>query len=153
MAETLPKHYIIAGLFFSLLILGVFYSLNLVKNGSIGDGSDSNPTFMADGQLGELNRTFNNVDQLTSNITELKKKVVRLRPENTLDIISLPVAFVQTAWATMKVMIGMFDFMDGAFAGLSSILGVPEWIVSMISLFVIVLLVFGVLAVIFGKEV
>lgn len=153
MAETLPRHYIIAGIFFSLLILGVFYSLNLVKNGSIGDGSDANPTFMADGQITELNRTFNNVDHLTTNITELKTKVVGLRPENTLDIISLPVAFVQTAWATMKVMIGMFDFMDTAFAGLSAFLGVPTWIISIISLFVIIILVFGVLAVIFGKEV
>lgn len=152
MGEILPRHYIIAGIIFTLLVLGVFSSINMVEKGSLGDKSDAVSGFIQGDGLTEFNRSFNKIDNLTTDITDLKTKIKELKPENTLEIISLPVAFVQSAWAAMKVVINMFGFMDSAFEGLSGMLGVPSWIPALLILIVIVVLVFGVLTVIFGKE-
>lgn len=152
MAELLPRHYISAMVIFSLLVLGVFYSINLVEKGSLGDGSDKVTGFVQGDRLNEFNRSFNKVDNLTNDVENLKLKITQLKPENIVDVISLPIAFVQSAWAAMQVIIGMFGFMDSAFEGLSAMLGIPSWITSLIILLVIVALVFAILTIIFGKE-
>ena len=152
MAEILPRHYIISGIIFTMMIVGIFSVLNLVDKGGSGDGSDTLSNFVPGNELVEFNRSFNKIDNLTQDVNRLKQSVSDLKPENTLEIISLPVAFVQSAWATMKIVIGMFSFMDSALEGLSALLGVPSWIIDLIVLLVIVVIVFGILAVIFGKD-
>ena len=153
MGEILPRHYIMAGIIFTMLVVGVMSAVTMVETGSMGNsGTDSVPGFIQADQLKEFNRSFNKVDNLTTDITTLKTKISDLKPQNVLEIISLPVAFVQTAWTAMKVVIGMFGFMDGAFSGMSAMLGIPAWIPTLIILAVVVVLVFGILTVIFGKE-
>ena len=152
MGEVLPRHYLIAGVIFTFFVIGIFYTLNMVENGSTGDGSDKVTGFIQSDKLTEFNRTFNRVDNVTTDINTLKTKISVLQPENILDVISLPIAFVSTAWSAMKVVIGMFGFMDASFVGLSSMLGIPVWIPNMIILVVIIVLVFSILAIIFGKD-
>ena len=153
MAEMIPRHFVLGGIIFTMLIVGVFSVISLVNSGSpTGDGSDAVIGFAQSNQLTEFNKSFNKIDNFTTDVNKLKTKFTELKPEGALETITLPIAFITTAWAAISVVGDIFGFMNSSFEGLTAWLGIPSWIPTLIILIVIVVLVFGVLTIIFGKE-
>ncbi len=152
MGMVLPRHFFYGIIIFTMLVSSVVGLLTLVRDGGVGDGSEAVPGLMSSERITEFNRTFNKADNVTSNVEELKTKMQGLNIEKTTDIISLPLALVSTSWSMIKFITNSFGFMTSAFEGLSAYLGVPTWIPTLISLLVVVLFVFSILTIIFGKD-
>lgn len=153
MAESSIKTYLIGTVIFTMLVLFVFGAISLVNNNTqVGDGSSSVTQFVQDDTLTNFNRTFNKADELEPKIQNLSNSVSNLKPDNLFDAITLPAAFISTAWEVMKLVIDMFSFMNSALEGVGAILGLPSWVGLMLVLIVVIFLVMGVLALIFGRE-
>lgn len=151
----LMRHYVIAGLIFTLMVIGVVSTITLIEKGEpSGDGSEKVTNFMDEDAVTKMNRSLNSYDRLSSDINEMKENIKSLNPETTLEAITLPVAFIKSSWSVVKLIIDLFDFMTSAFTGVLGNLGVyvPSWVADIIILIVSTFLVFSIISLIFGKD-
>jgi len=153
--ELTLRHYTIAGLIFVLLVTGATSIITLVEKGDIGDQENTKVTgFMDNDVLTKFNRSLNVYDNLNSDVTSMKENIKLLNPQTPLEVLTLPVAFIQTAWKIIKVVIDGFDFMSGALSGLIGNLGVyvPDWVSKILILITSVFLIYTILSLIMGKD-
>lgn len=153
--ELTLRHYTIAGLIFVLLVTGATSIITLVEKGDIGDQENTKVTgFMDNDVLTKFNRSLNVYDNLNSDVISMKESIKLLNPQTPLEVLTLPVAFIQTAWKIIKVAIDGFDFMSGAISGLIGNLGVyvPDWVSKILILITSVFLIYTILSLIMGKD-
>ncbi len=163
MGLALPRHFFYATIVFTMLISGMVTILSLVISGSSGDG-DSQVDDLLSSQGGGLssvqqleawNRTFNVFDDLTDDITTVKEDIeeVGAKEQTFLEsAITLPVAFIQTSWGVVRFIFKSFGFVDEAFRGLATVLHLPTWIPTLIISLLVVMFIFSVITLMFGKE-
>ena len=152
MALTLPRHFFYAAIVFTMLVTGVVSLLTMVIDGSDGSTSSAVPELMSSDRVTEFNKTFNIGEDLSASIGDLKSKMQGLKPTSKASVITLPIAFIETSWAMIKFIIDSFGFMDSAFDGLSAFLGIPSWVAGFIIAIIVILFVFSILTIIFGKD-
>jgi len=61
-------------------------------------------------------------------------------------------ALIKSSWNTFSLMISSWGFMGDVFGGLTSIFGVPSWIISIIGLLISVTIAFAVYSLIFQRD-
>lgn len=150
---VLPRNFFYAAIIFALMITGIVALIGETEK-DVPGGPEIN--LMDDERITEFNRTFY-PKQLADDIENLSGKMKALQPSQqwgALDVITLPLAFIGTAWDMVKFVIGSFGFMNTAIEGLSTYSGlpIPSWVPIFIILLITVLFIFSILTIIFGKE-
>lgn len=147
MALILPRHFFYATVVFVFFITAIVATLSMVTE----DSPTGVPDLMESDRITEFNRTFYPED-FQSNVGELQDKLEGLEVEQGGGIISVSIAMISSAWTMVKFIITSFGFMDDSLTGMSALLGVPVWVPPLIIMFLIILFVFSILTIIFGKE-
>lgn len=142
MAETSIKTYIFGVIMTMFFIVGGISLFSMLKV--------ENPNIDANDRVGEFNRTFNQLDEVSSNVNSLESTVQNT--EGSFGVFGVLNALILGSWQTLKLIGNSFGFMDGVFAGLSNVFGVPAWIPLIIGLLITTLLVFAIYKMIFQTE-
>jgi hypothetical protein len=152
MAE-IRDHFIGISIFVIVVLCGISI-ITLINSGDPnGDGSDAIPNLVDQSSLNSFNRSVNVANKLNDDIVHLSEAIANLKPKlDLVSIITLPVAFVQTGWATISFIIDSFSLMTTPLSALSGFLGIPEFVVNIVVGMLSLILIFGVLGLIFGKE-
>jgi len=144
MAEILPRHYIIGIILFTLFIVGGI--------AMIGEFRNDDPTFVDNDKYTSFNNTFNVYNNITEEVVDLKVGVENSTSTEfgALGVLS---SLISTSWQTLKLIVKSLDFMDVAFTGMASFLGIPSWVGGLIILLVTTLLVFAIYSAIFQRDI
>lgn len=146
MAEILPRHYIIAIIFFVFVILGGLYCINEM----IAD----KPTFLSSGdadELGKFNQSFNKLADINESISNIQESIQNA--ETDFGIFGVLNSLINSAWNSLKLLYTTLSFMNSAFSALENIFGIPYWIPMLIILVFVVIIAFGIYKMIFKAEV
>lgn len=142
MADANPRTYIYGVIIMMFFIVGGVGILSEFK------AADSN--FDASDKTGEFNRTFNKIDQVTTEVDDLKSNIEDA--DTDFGLFGVLNALISSAWQSLKLLFSSFGFMTAIFNGLESVFGIPAWIPLIIGLFVTVTLVFAIYKMIFQTE-
>lgn len=143
MAEILPRHYIIGIVIFTLFIVGGISMISIFN--------DSDATFADDAKLEQFNESFNVLNNITDEVTDLEDSIVNADTDfGTYGVLN---ALISSAWQTLRLTFNSFRFMNNVFSGLSTFLGVPAWITGLIILIVTVMFAFAIYSAIFQRDI
>ncbi len=155
MSRIIPRDFFYAVVIFVMLVAGITSVLSMVTTES-KDYGGATVNLFADSNRSEIahfNDTFNKQTQIVNKTRKLKDDLSDLQPETTLEAITLPVAFIKTAWDMIDFIISSFGFMDSAIQGLSGFLHLPTWTTILIIALISILFIFSILSMIFGKDI
>jgi hypothetical protein len=142
MADATPRSYVYGIIAFTLVIAG-FMAM-------YADFSAVSPSMLGSPQYGAFNSTFNTYNNVTSSVSILSSGITDADAE--IGIFGVLNGLINTAWNSLKFIFTSFGFMSGVAGGLTTVFGVPLWIVSLLLLFVTVMLVFTIWSAIFQSE-
>lgn len=143
MGEVLIRHYLIGIIVFTLVIVGGVSMIGIFR--------ESNPSFGDTDKYTQFNRTFNKMDDITTQVNNLENTIENEEPE--WGVFGVLNALISSGWNTLKLMFNSLDFMDDAFEGVSSFFGVPAWIPALVSLIVTIIIAFVIYSAIFQRDV
>lgn len=145
MGSVKISDYVIGIIVFTMIIVGGV-SLFSIYGGYNSDMVDD-PRFV------EFNRSFNQYDNVVTEVSNLNASVSATDESSgfwgEFGVINSLIGHV---WATMRLTIGSFGFMNTAFGGLSSVLGIPAQFVVLISLLVIAVIAYAIFTLIFKSD-
>lgn len=158
MANILPRHFFYSIIIFALIITGVYTIISIVMDESMG--ADASNQLMSDEDLKYFNDTLQ-VENLEDDINDIRGGIERLEPSQKwgiLDVVSLPLAFIETAWDSIKLVISSFTMMDDSIEGATAYFDTGEkqntqWVSGFIITLIGAFLVFSILSLIFGKDI
>ena len=142
MVDTKPSDYIVGIIIFTLVIVSGITLLAKVN--------EINPSVIDSDRLGEFNRTFNVLDDITDATESLEESVTESSTE--YGIFGVLNSLINSAWNTLKLLFNSFRFMDSVFAGLSVMFGVPVFVVQLIIALITIVIVFGIFGAIFQTK-
>ena len=140
MANITPRHYIYGVIIMMFFVVGGMGILSEFQ--SADDGFDTLKT-------GEFNRTFNKLSTV-----ENKVGIIESSFESDPDwgLFGALNALIKGAWQTIILMVTSWGFVGTALSGLTSVFGIPGWIITIIGLFISVTIAFGIFSLIFQKD-
>jgi hypothetical protein len=139
---TEPKYVLlgIAGLlFFTISGLYMFTAVN--QDGSLATDSDYK-TF---------NSSFQKLGQFDAGIQGIKGSVDSSSSSSLVDKVGIIESLVQQSWTSFKLLLSSFDFLGSIFGDTAQIFGIPSFIVSLATLSITIVLVFGIMYIIFNR--
>lgn len=139
MVDVKPSDYIIGIIIFTIVIVSGITLLAQVNT--------INPDTIDSDRLGEFNKTFNVLGDITDTTDDLEKSVTESSTE--YGIFGVLNSLINSAWNTLKLLFNSFRFMDGVFNGLSVMFGVPVFVAQLIIALITVVIVFGIFGAIF----
>lgn len=153
--RTLLRDVFFGALIFAMLSAGVVGLLNLVTTDCEKEGCETINLFRDSNreEVELFNRTFNIQNRIMDNVSTLRTQIEELTAEPDLNAITLSVAFVKSAWVSIKTIIRSFGFMTTAIGGLESFLGIPTWFTVLAIGVLTTILIFAILSMIFGKNI
>jgi len=134
MAEILPRHYIIGIVMFTFMIVGGVSIFSIYGN--------SEPSFIQDEQFQDFNNSFNVVNDITKQVDDLEQSITEA--DTDFGLFGVLNALISSAWQALKLLFTSLSFMDGVFAGLTAVFGIPGWIPALIGVLVTVVLIFSI---------
>lgn len=138
MADVSISNYIIGIILFTMVIVG---GVNLINSARVVDDS-----FISDSQYNTFNNTFNQFDNLNSSINTIDNSISDSdKSTYNLGVIE---SLIDGAWNTLRNIGTSFNFMYVVFGGLS-MFGIPSWVITLLSLIVIIIISFALYALIF----
>ena len=135
--------YLIGVIIFTMLTLGVVALVNNMVS-STGDN-----TFLNNSNYENFTTTFNKQAQLEADIKKLKNDTYNSSPGEDSGLLSSINSLIKTGFSGVKFMLSSFSIMTGAYLGLSSIFGLPDWVSSLISVLITSLILFAIYKLIF----
>lgn len=135
--------YIIGIAIFTFFIASGMYMMMELK------ASDS--TFADDPEFDSFNSTFNQYDDLNTQVDEIETGIVDAEPN--WGVFGALNALVETGWQTLKTLFASFSFMNTVFNGLTTIFGVPAYIPGLIIMIVTVVIAFAIFGAIFQRDI
>lgn len=119
----------------SLGVIGVIYELQ-----------SSNPDFVDNQRMKDLNYSFNQYDTLTDSVDSLKTSVSNQDNDPSIfgTINGVLNALMNIVWTTLKSLLGSFAFMGNAYNGLVVLLNVPDWLPVLLIALVTIIIVFSI---------
>ena len=109
----------------------------------------ANPNFDSDSRSGEFNRTFNRLSSVEDQVGVIENSFETPAEWGVFGALN---ALIKGAWNTFSLMFTSWGFMDDVFSGMESFFGIPAWIPTIISLFIVVTLAFAIYSLIFQKD-
>lgn len=144
MVETLPRHYVFGSIIFMTIIAGgILVAAVFNHDKSILDG---------DSQYQNFNATFNKYNDLESSMQTLEDAASQTNDVNP-GLFGFLDSLVGISWNTLTSIGTTFGFMKTSIGGLSSIFGIPDFIVTAIILLISAMIVFSIFSAIFQREV
>jgi len=143
MAEILPRHYIIGIVMFTFMIVGGVSIFSIYGN--------SEPSFIQDEQFQDFNNSFNVVNDITKQVDDLEQSITEA--DTDFGLFGVLNALISSAWQALKLLFTSLSFMDGVFAGLTAVFGIPGWIPALIGVLVTVVLIFSIFSAIFQRDI
>jgi len=141
MAEILIRHYILAVIVFTMVIVGGV--------SMISDFAGDNDEFIDDDKFISFNRSFNKMEDLKTSVTSLETSTQtdpELGPFGFLD------SLVKTVVNTLKTIFSSFGFIDDIFNSLDEVFGIPPWVGVLIVSMITVIISFSIFTVITQRE-
>ena len=146
MAEILPRHYIVAIIFFVFVILSGIYLVNEM----IADKPDFLDSNDADEFL-KFNESFNKLEDINKSVSNIRENIEGA--DTDLGIFGVLNSLINSAWNTVGLLFQSLSFMNSAFYALENIFGIPGWVPTLIILVFIIIIAFGIYKMIFKAEV
>lgn len=140
MAETTTKNYIIGVIMMMMFVVGGISLLSLFN--------DADSSFDSDGRAGEFNRTFNKLDDVSSQVHTIESS---FDAEPQWGIFGALNSLIQSAWNTITLVITSWGFMDSVFIGMNAMFGVPLWVATFIGLIITIIIAFAIYSLIFQR--
>lgn len=137
------KRYIIGVLLFGLVIVGGV--------GMLGTFFAKDSTFGDSQQFKQYNKTFNKLDEVNSQVSNLQSNVEG-SASSELDIFGVIPALVNSAWSTLSIILSSFGFMTSAYSGLSTFFGIPAFIPVIIGSIITVMIIFALYRALFQRS-
>lgn len=151
MVKMLPRDFLYGIIIFTILSGSIVGIMLEASKGSLGD--TGNPDLISESEVYGFNETFNVREEVIASTDELRDDISKLRIENPAGLITLSLALINTAWDMIILVIASLNLVNGAIEGLSTYLGVPFWIPVLIIAMIIILFVFSILSMVFGKDI
>lgn len=153
-SQLLPRQFFFGIVFFTIAISLTVALIVAVDTGIPGENQAESAMKlkMDESEIVAFNNTYNVQENITSNANKLQERIEDLRVENPLEIITLPVAFVQTGWEVVVFIFKSFGFMNDAIYGLSTYLHIPVFVPALIIVLIVLFFVFAVISLIFNKD-
>lgn len=150
--RTLPRDFFFAVIVFTMLTAGTVAIVNEVRLGSMG--TTGNPDLMAgsDANMDYFNSTFNIYENITGKTDEMASRIGKLTVDKPTDVLTIGGALVSTAWSTIVFVFSSLGMMNSAIQGISGFLSIPAWIPQLVISLIMILFIFSILTVVFGKE-
>jgi len=142
MGETLPRHYIIAIIVFTMVIMGGI--------GFISSFFADNMEKVDSDKFQSFNKTFNQYDALQQKVDSLEDAT---QSDPDPGLFGFLDSLVSAAWTSIKTVLTSFGFMATVFGGLTTIFGFPAWVGALIMSIITILVVFAIFSAIFQKEI
>jgi len=140
MVQVKPSTYLIGIIFFAFIVTGGVSLFAIANN--------VDPSRMDANTYNEYNVTFNKLDYILEQTTQLQAQV-ESEPTGLGDFGYLN-ALVSKAWNTLKLLLASFSFMGDAMEGMSNIFQVPVWMIDLLSACIVIVIVFAIFAAVFG---
>lgn len=153
MARILPRDLFIGIVLFAMVSTGIVYLLtSITTSGQTGqEAVDLFEGVDAD-RIQEFNRTFVSSSNITSKVNKLEDEVNKLNVDKPTDILTVGGALISSGWTAVTLILGSVGYMTTAIGGLTTYLGVPSFVPAFIIVIITVIVIFSILAVIFGKD-
>lgn len=143
MADTKPRDYLYAIVFFVLIIVSVVVL--------IGEFQAVKPSYVNAEQLSEFNSSFNVQKEIVSKTEDLESNIVNADTDPGL--FGVLNALLGSAWNSLRLMFSSFSFMDGVLEGFEKVFGIPSYIHLLVGTLITIMLVFSFLSALFQKEI
>lgn len=142
-AEVTPKTYIYGFIVLVLLVAGgsVYMASFAVDKPSFID----NPSFRA------FNESFNRVNDI-DDASKTFKGVVNGTDANQFGVFGVIDGLINSVWGTFKTIYATLDFTTDSFKALSSVFGVPSWIITILVSLVLIMIAFSIFGWIFQAK-
>lgn len=111
---------------------------------------EADPTFDDEGRTGEFNRTFNKLNEVSTEVNQLEDNIKS--SDTDFGVFGVLNALIFSSWQAIKFIFDSFGFMDAVLDGLVTVFGVPAWITLTIGLLITVMLVFAIYRMVFQSE-
>jgi len=142
-AEVTPRLYIYGIIMFMLMVSGGVFIL--------GSFASVNPDFVNNEAFAGFNRSFNRVSDVNTASAGLRSSIEGSSEE--WGLFGVLNALIKSVWGAIKNIFSSFDFMLVALGGMSSVFGVPSWIVGLLTSLIVVMLAFSIYSLVFqGKS-
>lgn len=141
MAEITSKHYLYGVIMMMFFVTGGVVLLSSLKT--------YNPAMDGDRDIGEFNQTFNKLTDVSNDVTTLQENI---QADPDWGLFGALNALIQSSWNSLILIVQSFSVLQTAFTGMSTLFGVPSWIVGVIGLMITVTLVFAIYSLVFQKD-
>ena len=108
-------------------------------------------SFVDDERYTNFNRTFNVYEDVTE-VTNTTKTNIENMEEANFGLLGVLGSLYNQAWQFLRLLITSLSFMGTALLGLTSIFGVPAWVVALISAIIVTLIGFAIFSIIFQRK-
>ena len=113
---------------------------------------DSNgQKFSSDPQFLEFNTSFNKINEMNESVTNMRDLIENADAE--IGVFGVLNALVQTVWNALRTMFTSLSFMGTALIGMTSIFGVPAWVVGIILMMITILIVVVIISAVLQHDV
>jgi len=133
-------------------ITGIIIAMFFVIGGValINEMREDNSSFDAGDRTGEFNRTFNKLDDVSTEVNTLEDNIKN--SDDDFGVFGVLNSLIFSSWTTIKLLFTSFNFMDDVLGGLTDVFGVPAWIPLIIGLLITTMIVFAIYRMIFQTE-
>lgn len=138
--DVRPRDFLMALIIFGLVITA---GVSLIAKFAA-----QQPTY-TDSQFTEFNSTFNKLQETQAKTTQLKNSLASQNLPQPLDFLA---NMYLTAYQTAMSLFSGFTFVDTIFGGLTSIFGIPSWVVSGLLSLVTIIFTFGALSAFLARD-
>lgn len=140
--RILISNYLFGILVFTFLVVGGISMIDLLRVDS--------PSMINSTKYSVFNSSFNKLDEVNSGVGGLKGSITNANPDfGAFGVLN---ALISTSWNALQNIFISFGFIIDMFTGLTSVFGVPAWIVGLMGSVVSIVIVFGIYAAIFQTD-
>ena len=144
MTEILPRHYIIAIMLFTMIIIG---GVAIIAEFRAVDDE-----FVDEERYADFNKTFNKYEDIMDISNNTQRNIQNM--ENTdFGIFGVLNGLINQAWQFLRLLISSLGFMTSAFNGMTTLFGIPSWIPSIIIGIIVILIGFAIFSAIFQRDI
>lgn len=151
MGETTFRNLLVAGVIFTMMFTGFYTIIGVIKTGTGTDTGDSNSNFVDSSRLSGLNNSFL-VMQPTINTLNEQSEVLQESSVGNTGYATLALSFVSGAWTSIKSIFGTLAFIPTLFNSIVGEIPGLSWLIPYITVLVSIVVIFGILNFIFGRN-
>ena len=142
MTDYKVSNYLIGIVLFCFIIVGGVSVMGMFRAEDATYGGD---------HYSEFNRSFNVMEDISTEVTDLQTGIESTEDQDfgTFGVLN---ALISKSWQSLRLFVSSFSFMNSAFAGASTVFGVPVWIPTLAGLIITIVIIFSILSAIFQRS-